>query len=202
MLTTAGNVDAVSIRQVADKVGVTSPSIYLHFEDKNALLTAVVTQVFEDLDAAMVEGAAEATTPLERLCAYGSAYVRFAVAHPEHYRLATMDPCPRPGVDQVLNDSAFTHMFQVVTECVADGIFVGDALPITLELWSAAHGIASLMIIKPFLPWGEAEVVAERVLRAAALGHAAEGIFDHDPSPDEITEWVHGQRRARSRRRT
>jgi len=45
-----GHAKAVSIRSVAQRVGVTSPSIYLHFADKDALLDAVCARYFERLD--------------------------------------------------------------------------------------------------------------------------------------------------------
>src|SRR4051794_14668557 len=107
LLAAAATVDDVSIRAVADAVGVTPPAIYLHFEDKNDLIAAVVVDVFDALDAAMVQAAASSNGPMEKLRDYGMAYVRFAVDHPEHYRLAAMDPCPRPDVDEVLAGSAF-----------------------------------------------------------------------------------------------
>src|SRR5664279_6099987 len=88
LLAESGRVDDVSMRSVADAVGVTSPSIYLHFADKDELISAVVADVFRELDDAMITGAAEATTALGRLRAYGLSYIRFAVAHPEQYRLA------------------------------------------------------------------------------------------------------------------
>ena len=134
---------------------------------------------------------------MERLRAFGLAYVRFAIAHPEHYRIATMDPCPQPFIDEVLASSAFVHFNATVTECIEAGIFPdGDPLPITLELWSAAHGIAALMIAKPFLPWGDVEAVADRVLCAAALGHAAVSLVGADPTPADVTAWLEGQRRS------
>jgi hypothetical protein len=71
-------------------------------------------------------------------------------------------------------------------------------LPLTLDLWTAAHGLASLMIAKPYLPWGDQEAVANRVLRAAALGHAAADLIGDDPGPDEVTEWLAKQRAAGS----
>jgi len=171
----AESAEAVSIRSVADAVGVTPPSIYLHFADKNELISAVVVDVFANLDRAMLAAGKGVEDPLKRLLAYGLAYVQFAVSHPEHYRVATMDPCPRPSVDTVLADSAFMHFGEVVKQCIEDGIFPpGDPLPITLDLWSAAHGIAGLLIVKPFLPWGDVDEVAERVLCAAAAGHTVE----------------------------
>ena len=195
LLATAANADEVSIRAVADAVGVTAPSIYLHFADKNELLGAVVSDVFTTLDTAMLEAGAAVDTPMARLRAFGLAYVRFAVAHPEHYRIATMDPCPMPFVDEVMASSAFVHFNDTVIECIDSGIFPpGDPLPVTLDLWAAAHGIASLMITKPFLPWGDVDEVADRALCAAALGHAARALIGDAPTPDQVTAWLEAQR--------
>ena len=198
LLAETSNADDVSMRAVADAVGVTSPSLYLHFADKDQLLAAVVADVFGELDAAMVDGAAEETSPLGRLRAFGLAYVRFAVAHPEQYRLATMDPCPAPPpeVDEVLASSAFAHFNQTVIECIEAGIFAADdPLPITFDLWAAAHGAAALLIAKSYLPWGGAEEFADRVLCAAAIGHAVVGLFDGPPTSEDITAWLAAQPR-------
>ena len=79
-------------------------------------------------------------------------------------------------------------------QCIDAGIFAaGDPLPITLELWSAAHGIASLMITKPFLPWGDKEAVADRVLCAAAVGRATADFIGGDVTPEQFTEWLASQ---------
>ncbi|HVV76283.1 MAG TPA: TetR/AcrR family transcriptional regulator [Mycobacteriales bacterium] len=200
LLAASASVDDVSIRAVADAVGVTPPSIYLHFADKNELIAAVVADVFAELDAAMLGAGARADGPMEKLRDYGLAYVRFAVDHPEHYRIAVMDPCPRPDVDEVLASGAFVHFTATVVECIEAGIFpAGDPLPITLDLWAAAHGIASLLITKPFMPWGDRDEVAERALCVAALGHAAVGLVGEPATPARITDWL---KRRRPGRRT
>ena len=82
LLAKSASADAMSIRAVADAVGVTAPSIYLHFTDKDDLLNAVVSDVFTELDAAMLAAADGLTAPMERLRAFGLAYVRFAITHP------------------------------------------------------------------------------------------------------------------------
>jgi len=201
LLAETSDADEVSIRSVADAVGVTPPSIYLHFADKDELISAVVTDVFGELDEAMLAGADGVGAPLQRLRAFGMAYVHFAVAHPEHYRLATMDPCPKPPrVDEVLATSAFAHFNATVVECMDAGIFTaGDPLPITLDLWAAAHGIAALIIAKPYLPWGDVDVIADRVLCAAALGHAARDLVGQDATAAQISTWL-GRQRTRARR--
>src|SRR5206468_2799771 len=94
LLAESADTDAVSIRAVADAVGVTPPSIYLHFADKDALIEAVCADVFAELDAAMMTAGAQEEAPIRKLCAYGLAYVQFAIEHPEHYRLATMERHP------------------------------------------------------------------------------------------------------------
>lgn len=198
LLATSGSAEAMSIRAVADAVGVTAPSIYLHFADKDDLLSAVVIDVFAELDVAMLAAADGVSAPLERLRAYGLAYVNFAVSHPEHYRIATMDPCPRPDVDEVLASSAFEHFNETVKLCMDAGIFVaGDPLPITLELWAAAHGIAALMITKPLLPWGDLQAVADRALCAAVLGRAVADRMGGDVTPARVTDWLAEQALAR-----
>ena len=172
LMARATTADDVSIRSVAAAVGVTAPSIYLHFADKQELISAVVVDVFEELDRVMVSASHGVSEPLDRLKAKGRAYVRFALDHPEHYRLATMDPCPRPDVDLMLAQGCFVHFQEVVEECIAAGLFpAGDSTTLTIELWSAAHGIAALLVAKPDLPIGDPMAIADRVLDAAAIGH-------------------------------
>jgi len=202
LLAAGASAESVSIRAVADAVGVTAPSIYLHFADKDALIEAVVADVFAELDAAMVAAAAEHEKPLDRLCAFGVAYVQFALEHPEHYRIATMSrlgiPHEAGDIDHVLADAAFTHLLQTVEACMAAKIFAeGDPLPVALEMWAAAHGIASLMIAKPFLPWGDMMTTANDVLRAAALGHAVNDLMGGNMTPSDVEAWVAAQRKRR-----
>ena len=64
---------AVSIRSVARRVGVTPPSIYLHFADKDALLDAVCARCFEKLDEEMQRVSGEFTSAAEVLRAQGLA---------------------------------------------------------------------------------------------------------------------------------
>jgi len=196
LLADADRADDVPMRAVADAVGVTTPSIYLHFADKQDLLGAVVADVFRELDDAMVAAAAEETTPLGRLRAFGLAYIRFALEHPEHYRLAMLEPCPKPNieVDEVLHSSSFSHMQATVEECIEAGIFQGEPLAITFEMWAAAHGVAALMIAKPYLPFGDAEEFADRALCSAAIGHAVRPMLGDDATPGAITEWLARQR--------
>jgi AcrR family transcriptional regulator len=190
LLLETGHAKAVSIRSVAERVGVTPPSIYLHFKDKDALLDAVCARYFEKLDAEMQRAAVGQTTALDVLRAIGQAYVRFALQTPELYRIATMSE-GRPGsdVDVTLNSSAFAHMRAGVIAMMDAGIYVrDDPTRVALELWAAAHGVAALLIAKPYLPWGDVEVFTDRVLGAVCCGQIVVGIIGEDTSPHDTVE--------------
>ena len=47
--------------------------------------------------------------------------------------------------------------------------------PLALELWTVAHGVAALLISRPYLPWGDAEEFADRVMRSVCCGHIVSG---------------------------
>ena len=52
----AGSAEAVTLRAVAREVGIAAPSIYPHFADRDAIVTAVVARVFDELAAAIEAG--------------------------------------------------------------------------------------------------------------------------------------------------
>lgn len=197
LLTSTGHADAVSIRAVSKLVGVSAPSIYRHFADKDELLEAVVAKVFEDLADAIRAATDPATSPLTQLHDQGMAYVRFALEHPEQYRLATAPTETGGAVDQVLTSGAFQHFAATVRKCMDEGtIAPRDPLPIVLELWSVGHGIASLLLAKPFLPWGDAEATASRVMGAACIGYTVLDLVGADPpTPDAVAAWLRGVRK-------
>ncbi|WP_280268571.1 TetR/AcrR family transcriptional regulator [Nocardia wallacei] len=199
LLARSGNADSVSIRDVGRIVGVSAPSIYRHFADKEALIDAATAQVFEDLDVAIAAATDPALSPITRMRDQGLAYVRFALEHPGQYRAAIGPPSDHgpSAVDLVMSSGAFQRFSQTVQEAMDAGtITAGDPLPVVLELWAAAHGIASLLISKPHLPWGDAEAVANRVLGAACIGHAVLDIMGGEPfEPDETARWLEELRR-------
>jgi AcrR family transcriptional regulator len=194
LLLETGHAKAVSIRSVAQRVGVTPPSIYLHFADKDALLDAVCARYFEKLDEEMQQLAADQPSLIDVLRAQGLAYVRFAMKTPELYRIAMMgEGGPDSDVDMAVNTSAFVHMRTAVEALIAEGVYPpGDATTFALELWTVAHGIASLLISRPYLPWGDAEALADRVMRSVCIGHIVSGSIGPDVPPQEGISMLKG----------
>jgi len=196
LLLETGQVRSVSIRSVAQRVGITPPSIYLHFEDKDALLDAVCARYLARLDLEMEQVAAGQPSTVDVLRAQGQAYVRFARQTPELYLLATTGEW-RSGshVDIALESSAFKHMRASVQALMDDGIYrTDDPTTIALELWSAMHGVASLVVAKPHLPFGDVDAFADRVLGAVLCGHMVAGLVGADATSQQLVEWVMAHR--------
>lgn len=177
LLAETGSEEAVSMRAVATRVGVSVPAVYLHFADKQALLDAVCEEVFEALHVTMKAASEGAPHVFEALRRQGVAYVDFALANPEHYRIVMMRAHPQgaaaaPGApsDMEIAGGAFGHLVATVEGCIAAGLFHGQALPMALRLWAAAHGIAALLIAKPYFPWPPVDELVDSTIRMAGLG--------------------------------
>jgi AcrR family transcriptional regulator len=163
----------MSLRAVASRVGVSVPSIYLHFADKQALLDAVCEEVFEQLHVAMKEASADAPDAFEALRQQGIAYLRFAVANPEHYRIVMMGPASEHDPEDEIASGAFGHVLDSVTACIGLGVLEGDPIHLALQLWAAVHGLASLRIAKPLFPWPPLEQFFDDSVCATGIGLAA-----------------------------
>jgi AcrR family transcriptional regulator len=178
LIIASGDVKAPSTRDVTRALGITAPSLYRHFAGKDELLDAVCAKYYRQLGEVMQGATRDLPTALERLHALGMAYVRFAVATPLMYRVATGAP-PRRGsdFDETLISSAFVHLRDTVQELMDQKFFPpGDPVAPALQLWAAAHGVASLLVAKPYLPWGDAEAFTDSVLRAVCVGQAVDGL--------------------------
>ena len=174
LLVETGSIDAVSIRAIADAVGVTPPSIYLHFADKEDLILAVCDDRFQAMDQLMTEGAVTATTPLDELYKRGEAYIRFGLDNPEQYRFLMMSTGREMSPAKVSEWACLQHMVDSVQRCIDAGeLPASDPFTVTLGLWAAAHGITSLMISKPNIPRPPFDTVVGHVHSRALFGVAS-----------------------------
>jgi len=173
LLAETGDEEAVSIRAVAAAVGVTAPSIYLHFADKTALMYAVCEERFVALDQFMEKAAAAASDPLDELQRRGRAYVRFGLDNPEHYRILFMgrDRPPMWDVERLPSAACFGHLVESVQRAIAAGVIAApDPVVVAVGLWAEVHGITSLLIAKPDFPWPPTEELIDHVCAVHCAG--------------------------------
>ncbi len=166
-----GSAGAVTLRAVAREVGIAAPSIYAHFPDRDAILKAVIAQIFDELAAAIRQGTdAAGADPVARLIAGCEAYVSFGLADPARYgvlfnarRMASQDyeaadppgPDGRPALAQ--GADAFALLVAAIEDCVNAGVSASTN-PTTdaTALWVALHGTVSLRTaLEGRFPWPE-----------------------------------------------
>lgn len=151
-----GGVDAVSLRRLAKELGVTAPALYAHFGSKAELLAALADDEFSALLEVLDESATGVEEPVERIRAQCRAYVGHARSHPALFEVMTMFrpawvPQPAASESQFASRS-FDAAIASVQEAVDAGeIGEPDALLAALTLWSAAHGVATVLLSRPQL---------------------------------------------------
>lgn len=154
ILAETGDEQGLSLRAVAREAGVAAPSIYLHFADKQELVTAVMQARFAELASAIT--AADAGSGPEaghRLRGRSMAYVRFAIEQPGAYRILFGNRSalmPEAPPEELTGADAIGALGAAVAARLGPG---GDALRATVHLWTALHGIVSLRASAPGFPW-------------------------------------------------
>jgi AcrR family transcriptional regulator len=138
-----------TLTEAARRAGVSAAAPYRHFADKAELLATVAEQGFRELHADLSAAADAVTEPKGRVIELGRAYVRWAVTHPDHYRVMFGAEIARAGHPMlaVAAEQAFDDLLGAITKCQEVGIFDGQGpREIAAPLWSLVHGVASLAI--------------------------------------------------------
>lgn len=164
----ARGTEAVTMREVARRTGYSATALYMHFADKDALLRAVCDTDFLAL-AQSLQSILELADPVERLRVLAAAYARFALEHPNHYRLMFMmpSPCFDPLTSSIqqgnLQQDGYAQLKEMVRLAYAAGCFredLTDAAVIAQTIWAGVHGVCSLQIAlgnDAWIDWGSVE---------------------------------------------
>jgi len=142
---------ALTIREVARKVGVSHTAPYRHFANKDDLIVAVVRQGFDLMSQAMAERKSAAEPdPLNQFAAAGMAYVDFALENPAYYRVMySGDLLSSTGQHTLQHTSSetFKEVVRDITTCQELGIIrPGDPAMQALGLLSTIHGFVTMVI--------------------------------------------------------
>ncbi len=145
--------DALSMRRLADKLGIRAPSIYKHLRDKQALENALISTTFEEQAVLFEAAVADAN---DGLAAVASAYRDFARRHPHLYRLMTERPLDRDRLTPGAEERAARPIV---------GAMDGDR-DLARAVWAFAHGMTVLELNERFPPDADLDAAWERGLSA------------------------------------
>lgn len=167
-----GGMSGFSMRRLAERVGVSATAIYRHFDDKEALLVAVVDAGYARFASYLMRGL-DGATAAERLDRSGEGYARFAVEHPAYYRMMFMasrddfgfDALPQQNVER--QQRSFRMLIDRVRECQEERVLrAQEPAELALLIWSFSHGLASLYLSGHLRSLGDADAFV-RYFRAA-----------------------------------
>ena len=128
--------EALTMRELADRMGIRAPSLYKHVQDKDDIVAGVQEWALRDLARHL------SAVPGQGLVALAEAYRSWARAHPRLYEVATRRPLAReriaPGVEQAAAAPLVTA--------------VGGDEHVARALWALAHGLVDLELSDRFPP--------------------------------------------------
>lgn len=159
------------MRKLAEKIGYSPGTIYLHFADREDLLNCLIDEAFDKL-LAVLEEVHDGTDAVQSLKNKMRAYVDFGLRFPTHYHFAfVMRPTGRAVTVAVRPHASFDVLRSAVGRCVEQRRFQSPDVETTSQvLWATIHGITSLLIALPKFPWVDREPLIQRVIDTAVEG--------------------------------
>ena len=154
LLTERGNLDLVSIRDIASRVGVSSPSIYLHFADKDHLSYAVCREAFENFGARLLPIFAAEGDALTRLRLLGTEYIRWGLDNASLYPVLFIGSPPESiAIEEMAGDPGLLvleGMVALIRSGMDEGLISADRTPeaTAWALWAGVHGTVMLLTSK------------------------------------------------------
>jgi AcrR family transcriptional regulator len=144
---------ALTMRRLAERLGIQAPSLYKHLPDKAALEAAIIATGMEEAATAFETAIAEAPDAggsggtgvgggrSEALSALAAAYREFALAHPHLYRLMNNGPLPRQYLPPGLEERSAAPLLRVAGSRAR-----------ARAVWAFAHGMVMLELDQRFPP--------------------------------------------------
>lgn len=143
-------IQALSLRRVAKRAGVSHTAPYAHFTDKQALIAAIAAEGYKKLYEALFAAQNPQDDPLARLMATAHAYLQFALDEPDHFKI-TFSGVVEAEQDypEYIEQSklCFALVVAIVEDCEKSGVFAGsDTQFVSVSIWSGIHGFVQLLL--------------------------------------------------------
>jgi AcrR family transcriptional regulator len=149
--------EALTMRRLADALGLRAPSLYKHLPHKAALEAAIIADGFEEAAMAFEDATNGVDEPLGALV---QAYRSFVSAHPHVYRLMTERPLPREQLPPGLE-----------ARTAAPLVHATGSPARARAAWAFIHGMVMLELNQRFPADGLTETAWQSGLAAFARSH-------------------------------
>lgn len=144
-----GGLGTLSMREVARRAGVSHQAPYHYFQDREAILAELAGEGFDQLYDYMISAVGLARDRTAKSRAMGEAYIRFALNHPELFRLMfrnEMCDLSRYPEAKAKAEKCFNVPVEILgASGTLDDKANPDLVPV-IASWSIAHGLATLLL--------------------------------------------------------
>jgi AcrR family transcriptional regulator len=151
----------LSLRAVARRAGVSAAAPYRHYDDREALVSAVAAVGYRELAERLAAAHPSPSTP-DELASAAVAYVQFALERPALFRIMFGQPCDRDSDERVAATAAVSLYVRGIVERTFPQ---ADSEALATAVWALVHGLAFLHLDGK-LDAATPTVVAERITAA------------------------------------
>ena len=155
-------IDALSLRSIATKAGVSHMAPYAHFKNKSELFKSVAASGYVKLTNRLKRIKKSADKSDDLVLLYGMAYIEFATKNPQLYKLMLRQTHPdlstnkkttkKPVLltlsngDKSLRDAS-KKTYLLLRDCFVDSANDEHEASVQAQgAWALVHGVASLLI--------------------------------------------------------
>lgn len=167
-----------TVRKIAQEVGVSATTLYMHFPDKRAMLMEIGSAAIEAILAESERTAAGNEDPVTRIRALMMAHMRFALEHQPVYKLvwdeASVEFARNEGPAHELASRYYRSLIGVVRQLSEAGRLHGRGVhTVGQALFAGCHGVVIALITNPNFGYVDTED-----LKAAMIDGLIRGLID------------------------
>jgi len=161
---------ALSMRFLAEQLGVSRTALYHHFRNKDELLAAIATKGFMQLKA-LIEHSDPMPVPIKQHMERAVlGYLSFATQHAEQYKLMfsqTLWQTEQETPYQRYAKDGFRSFVSLFVAMQAQGELSTEEPPLRLaqQMWSSLHGLSTLLNDGILTAQGDLDVLANHLVK-------------------------------------
>lgn len=153
LLAEHGSVDAVSLRAVARRVGVSATAVYRHFDDHSELVQQSVRYCWDNFLGVLEAAVADGTDVFDAFARCGLGYARFALQHPGQYRVMFSNRIVIEDETALVANATFQILIDLVQGMLLDLDDDRDPFIVSVQVHTWIHGIVDLSSAHPDAMW-------------------------------------------------
>ncbi|MDR3437472.1 TetR/AcrR family transcriptional regulator [Telmatospirillum sp.] len=170
----AGGIEAVSMRAIGVRVGLTASALYAYFPAKLDLIRALWQGALVELEHRLRDLSAREPDPMRTLALLGAAYADFALEEPVRFRLLFLTTTDLIGdaLGAATESQAVYHLLRDrVAEAIRQGrLLITDADLAAQTVWAAIHGVVSLINTCGDFPFVEPQLLVHTMIQTVLRG--------------------------------